>query len=265
MGSVHYPIDIVFADASGRIGRIVHDAQPGSRSRWSHPVCGAVVELQGGQCALSGIETGQRVRVAASREAASSYNLLRTLVEADGDPLMEGYYSREPLETRTPVQNVPPHERFRDHRLPDEAFPEAMDQPQEGWREQFGYQPTEGLEDQVGPNVRMSQIADEGEFVASLVEAMARKQAGGQAALPWAPDALNQGATESAIVTPRVIQSWVNMLGLTPAGGDEVIAAAASPSGMQVLGDGLVLAGLADQARMEQGYLVLHRGRRNHG
>ena len=51
MGQVAFPIDVVFTDGAGVVGRIVHAAAPGSRARWSHPVVGAVVELEGNRLA----------------------------------------------------------------------------------------------------------------------------------------------------------------------------------------------------------------------
>ncbi len=264
MGSVRFPIDIVFADAGGRIGRIVHGAQPGSRSRWSHPVCGAVVELQGGACSLYGVEPGQHLRVAVSRHQAQTYNLLRTLVEADG--YSDGYYSKEPLHPGgVDVPRVKPLEtRWENHKLPDEADPNAMDQPHDGWVQQIGYQPTDELAEQgVGPNVRMTaQISDPGDLVAGLVEAMARQQAAGQPPIRWQVDVLNDGATESAVVTPRDVHAWLGQLGLGAVGHDQVEQTVTSPEGMTVLGDGLVLAGIADQAKVERDFLVLHRGRK---
>lgn len=271
MGTVSFPIDLVFIDAGGHVARVVHAAQPGSRERWGHPICSAVVELQGGACAHAGIAPGDRLRVQASRREATSYNLLRTLVEADA-PLVDGYYSQEPLSPGgVDTPRVPWSEtRFEDRKLVDEAWPEARDQPMDGFKQQIGYQPTDALEEAgVGPNVRMSQrIEDPGALVASVVEAMARQQADGQAPLAWRADVLNAGTTETAVVTPADVWHWMGALGLGTEGRDSVTQAITAPDGLQVLGDGLVLAGLADQAKLHSGattngtVLVLHRGRR---
>ena len=260
MGAVQFPIDLVFADAAGRVGRIVHNAQPGARTRWAHPVCSAVVELQGGACAAHAVEVGHQMRIAVSRHQAQTYNLLRTLVEADG------YYSKEPLlpgGVSTP-HTRPIETRFEDRKLPDEAFPDAMDQPQDGWVQQIGYQPTDELADQgVGPNVRMTaQIQDPGELVATMIEAMARQQMTGRAPIHWAPDLLNDGTTESAVVTPHDVMGWLQQLGLGAQGKMDVARVVTPPSGMLLLGDGLVLAGLADQSQVRGDKLVLFRGRR---
>lgn len=47
MGSVSYPIDLIFI-ANGQVVKIVHNAQPGSKNVWSHPVCDYVLEVLGG-------------------------------------------------------------------------------------------------------------------------------------------------------------------------------------------------------------------------
>jgi hypothetical protein len=63
MGTVRFPIDLVFADASGTVRRIVHAAEPGSRTVWREPVVGCVVETPGGYAARIGLELGDQVRV----------------------------------------------------------------------------------------------------------------------------------------------------------------------------------------------------------
>jgi hypothetical protein len=47
MGSVSYPIDLIFISA-GKVVKIVHNAQPGSNDTWSHPTCDYVLEVLGG-------------------------------------------------------------------------------------------------------------------------------------------------------------------------------------------------------------------------
>lgn len=57
MGQVAFPIDLVFA-RRGEIVRVVHDARPGARERWSERKCSAVIEVPGGFCARNGVEIG---------------------------------------------------------------------------------------------------------------------------------------------------------------------------------------------------------------
>lgn len=179
MGTVAFPIDLVFADASGVVSRIVHGARPGERSQWSHPVVGAVVEVPGGWCARSGLSVGHTLRVAGRRLGAQTYNILRTLTEAssgadaelgrprgpnDGErspfdvhadpPLEDGYYGKEPLHA-PPDFSAPdarprliPPERWNDRTLPDQG-PDAMDgaggawpgtdADSAGWEQGMGY------------------------------------------------------------------------------------------------------------------------------
>lgn len=261
MGTVGFPIDIVFADARGRVGRIVHAAQPGARSRWSHPACSAVVELEGGACGRSGVLVGDRVRV-----ARTDYNLLRGIVEAETEPAAAagpGYYSKEPLETRTPPSEVLPTERFMDRALePDRdlALSQDRNQPYPGWREQIGYQPCElGEEGIVGPSVRMSTVvADPGKLAARLVEGMLRLERAGRPAIEWQP----MGDEEVAVVTPDTVRAWIDQVGLTEADAEMAYRAAVSPGHIRMLADELVIAGITDQAMLRNGYLELKRGRR---
>ena len=148
MGSVSFPIDLVFADASGRIARIVHSACPGTRSTWSHPVVGAVVEVPGGWCARNDVGVGAQLLVAGRKLGVQTYNLLRTITEASAEPeasfekfapeaeaerLDDGYYSKEPQRSAPDYGGVPngiaPGERFQDHNLPDDGGnPNSMSQ-----------------------------------------------------------------------------------------------------------------------------------------
>jgi uncharacterized membrane protein (UPF0127 family) len=274
MGQVDFPIDLLFAGADGVIRKIVHAALPGGQARWSHAATAAVIEVPGGFCVRNSVDIGQHVSVAGRRLSAQTYNLLRNITEADA-PLIDSYYSKEPMPgTEVPHEDIPPEERFREHRLPDEAFPEAMDQPSDGYAEQFGYQPSEGLEDIVGPNVRMmaraterrsrvvrAQVRDMGRYVAGIVEAMARAQATGSWALEWQPDLLNAGATESAVVTQADVSRWLQTLGLDAETRQAAVREVGSVDGLQSLADGLVLAGLADVGRVMGHSIILFRGR----
>jgi hypothetical protein len=137
-----------------------------------------------------------------------------------------------------------------------------MDQPQDGWREQFGYSPHRTLEEEglVGPNVRMSAIQDPGALIVGLVEAMARRSAQGEGTvLRWQP---RGDRFEEAALTPGDVAHWVDTLQLDPMSRNAVIEEVSTPQGIRVVGDGLVLAGIADQAEMRGNALVLTRGRR---
>jgi hypothetical protein len=261
MGSVGFPIDIVFVEANGRIGRVVHAAQPGSRTRWSHPVCGAVVELAGGSCLSWGIDIGHRIQA-----AGGSYNLLRTLVEADAPPMGGGYYTKEPElpgGVKTPREDIPPEERFRHQRLIDEQ-PNAMDQPEEGWRQQFGYQP--GEVEHVGPNVRMTaqvSVEDPGLFIGGLLDSMATWEQQGVPMVDWRRDVTSESKlSEKAIVTSEDLARWANAVDLPPAQRAALLDLMMTEEGQETLADGFVLAGLADQVEIKGNVLEMSRERR---
>jgi uncharacterized membrane protein (UPF0127 family) len=278
MGRVAFPIDLLFADEAGVVQRIVHNALPGARDFWSLPICGAVLELAGGFARAAGIEPG--IRFFAPRRAEHSFDLLRTLTEAsvetpslvpplgaEDDANVHGVGSTKvpPLGPQTP-----PEARFRDHRLPDEAFSEGSDQPWSRWEQTIGYDPTnrdfaEGL----GPALRMGQagadILDPGTLVATVLEAMARRSKAGEGAvLAWRPDTLNVGATEHAVVTAKDLDRWLKALPLDPMTRAEAVDRIATPESLETLGDGMVLAGMADLAQVSDDgqNLVLFRGTR---
>lgn len=74
MGSVQFPIDIVFLMPSPHgmeVGKIVSDAQPGSADWWSHPNTAAVLEIPGGACKKHGIKIGSLCR--ASRRIVADF------------------------------------------------------------------------------------------------------------------------------------------------------------------------------------------------
>lgn len=159
MGTVTFPIDILFADASGRVAKIVHAAQPGSKDRWGVPIASAVIELAGGQASALGVRPGDRIQVAGRKLGIQTYNLLRTLTEADvhanavdsGDWMQDGFYGREPQHAPQDYGGAVNHiggpfddnagnpARFVEHNLPDEGGnPNAMDQPNPDWADVEG-------------------------------------------------------------------------------------------------------------------------------
>ena len=86
MGSVRFPIDIVFCE-SGRVARIVDNAQPGTRDRWGSR-CDGVIEVRGGWCREHGVRVGSPVHVSDVRyvQAAATYDVLRTITTAQEEP-----------------------------------------------------------------------------------------------------------------------------------------------------------------------------------
>lgn len=273
MGSVAFPIDLVFAEADGRIGRIVHGAQPGTRETWTHPVVGAVVEVSGGQAARAGLSIGDVVRVAGERLGQQTYNLLRTLTEAEkgapheelengfhvhGDPppLLDGFYSKEPLHTPPggKKDRVNPEDRFQDR----DPFsdPNAMDQPNEHFEWNDGY--SRPGDDSIGPLRPSAQRyeVELSEFLPAMAEAAARS------GLPYEPLALNDKRAR-AVVTPKVIGGWLHGLGLPESDRDALFDVATSDVGLDAIGSALIAAELAETANITrygaQPVLVLTR------
>lgn len=249
MGTVGYPIDIVFFDANGRAARIV-TAAPGSRARWDLPGCSAVVETPGGFCRRAGFHLGGFARVA--------------------DDLSYGVPELRQRELTDDPSNVDPSDRYRDRQDVSLSSPDAMDGAAPGWEQDFGYsQLNPEYREHEGPALRpaarriaQTEILDPSGFVAGLVEGIARDaQVGG--GIPWRPERLTAGVVESAVITYGDLDRWLDRLKV--AGKDAVLAAAATPNGLQLLGDGLVLAGIADLARVKGDALAVWRGGENRG
>jgi uncharacterized membrane protein (UPF0127 family) len=313
MGKVAFPIDLVFAGGGGTIARIVHGAQPGTRERWNHAITSAVIEVPGGFCQRRGIRVGDQVAVLGRRLGTQTYNLLRTLTEAStdaelgkphdelddngfnvygDDPLSDGYYGREPL--HTPPEGAysritPPEDRFKGHNLPDEAFPDAMQNgPGAGtWEDVQGYDPKylpyadplttdpEGkgnLDDPDAPGaVRMSaQRAQPGEpsqdYDVDISEfAPAIMQAAFRNGIQWQPVSTSP-SEERFVVGPKVIGAWLHALGLPDDQRAIVHDIAKSPEGLEAIADAFILAGQAEGSKVvpvgSESRLVLTRGKR---
>lgn len=88
-------------------------------------------------------------------------------------------------------------------------------------------------------------IDDPAELIVGLIQAMAEKRR----PLDWHRDALNSNLAY-AVVTEADIADWINEFGMTGGEATDVLDAATSPEGMQVLGDGFVLSGLAQIANV---------------
>lgn len=66
MGSVRFPIDIVFlmdTSIGMQAKKIVHNAEPGNRTRWAQNNVSAVLEFPGGTCKKLGIKLGSIIEV----------------------------------------------------------------------------------------------------------------------------------------------------------------------------------------------------------
>lgn len=229
MGSVSYPIDIVFIDPADRVAKVVHNAQPGTRERWSVPYCGAVLEVAGG--GASQIQPGSTVRVAAPPIADSTrYEISFPSEDLDGDTL--------------------PEDRYKERGTPDDASPDADGGSPKYWEQNYGYDPVK-WPDGDGPGLRptAATINDPADYIVGLIEAMARQER----PLDWHRDVLNPSLAY-AVVEPRDISDWLGSYDITSSAGlTDLFEVATSRDGLNVLGDGLVLAGVADIAHVAAG------------
>lgn len=107
MGMVRFPIDIVFC-SQGRVAHIVPNVQPGTRGRWGAR-CDGVIEVRGGWCAENGVKVGSPVRIGElKREAAQTYDILRTLTTAQESP------EKKPEKKPTALDALKVFERLED-------------------------------------------------------------------------------------------------------------------------------------------------------
>lgn len=104
MGTVAFPIDIIFVGSDGRVNKIVPDIEPGQRGSWAMSHVAAVIEANGGFCRDNGIEVGCEVITGLEKEAQ---------IEFTPDP-------RKDINPKMVPAN-PMHDRFKDHGLPDDV------------------------------------------------------------------------------------------------------------------------------------------------
>jgi hypothetical protein len=238
MGSVGFPIDIVFFDGGG-VARKIVTASPGAPGMWSYSDCSAVLETPGGFCRSVGFRTGAPARLVYDQP-------FTTQRELTDDP-----------------NRTPPEERYKDRQDASEASPDAMQGlPSSMWEQDIGYsQLNPEYREHEGPALRpvAQMVADPGAFVAGVVEAIARDTVEGRG-IRWQPETLTAGKVESAVVTADDLGSWLEQLNV--AGQDMVMKVATSPEGLRTIGDGLVLAGIADLSRVIGDKIALWRGTR---
>lgn len=221
MGSVRFPIDIMFVE-NDRVARVIRAASPGARERWSYPRADAVIEVAAGTAPA----VGSRVAIAPP---------------LGRDPTRYEISFPEDL----PGRPGNPMERWKDRGTPDTADPNANQMSNEFWYEQLGYDTVDYHDDQDAPKFRPSAqaINDPAELIVGMIRAMSAQTR----PLDWHRDALNADLAY-AVVTRDDIADWVAEYGMTGGEATDVLEAATSSEGLQVLGDGLVLAGLAQIA-----------------
>jgi len=58
MGSVQFPLDLIFVGDDSRVIKVVNNAEPGTRDQWAMPHTAMVIEVNGGFCRANDIEVG---------------------------------------------------------------------------------------------------------------------------------------------------------------------------------------------------------------
>lgn len=211
MGTVDFPIDIMFIE-KGRVARVVRNASPGSTESWAHSPTDMVLEVKAGLAPPEG-----------TRVAAPSLG---------GDERYEISFPEE-------VDELSMHpSRFKDRDTPDNAFSEADELDPRSWRDRAPYNPVD--DDQYAMRPSASRISDPVDLFIGMLQAMSAEDR----PLDWHRNALSPNMMH-AVVTYDTLEEWVQNFGLDEEDATEVLAAAASAEGLQVLGDGFVLSGLA--------------------
>lgn len=221
MGEVAYPIDIMFIHA-GRVAKVVANAQPGSKERWSHSCCDAVLEI------------------AAQAEPFS----VGTKVAAPAMNPEDRYEISFPNEVTDAAPQ--PSDRWEERALPPVADPNSDQMDNKHWKQDFGYDPLDDPDHNAPvtrPSARKAQtINDPADFVVAFIKTMASR-------LDWTKDELNP-LIDYAMVGPDEIMQWLDEHDLSGSEKTDMYAVATSSEGLNTIGDGLVVAGMADMSHL---------------
>lgn len=214
MGTVSFPIDIMFVE-NGRVARVVRSAAPGTSERWGHPRTAAVIEVAAGRAPNVG-----------ARVAAPSLGR---------DP--ERYEISFPENIH---DNGARDHRWKDRGTPDDADSNADQMSPREFVDRAPYNPL-GDSPATAPFRPAAQvITDPVDLFVGFIDAMSKEAR----PLKWKQNVLSPKLAYS-VITSRDIADWVSNFGLTGGEATDVLAAATSSEGMQILGDGFVLSGLA--------------------
>lgn len=124
MGTVAFPIDIMFVGQDNRISKIVKYAEPGTREKWSMSRVSVVLEANAGFCDDNGIEVGDEVK----SMGKSAQETFPDHPRKDINPKM------------VPPDKTSPSDRFRD-RAPVDLQVEHQD-PGTDFEQQMGRDPS---------------------------------------------------------------------------------------------------------------------------
>ena len=107
MGSVKFPIDIVFVDGD-KVSKIVSDVRPGQFGSWASQ-CTDVVEVNGGWCSDNGVHVGCRVAtpLVEKRGRSEIERLINTSWSGPQEARIKSQKSYDPLRTITEAEAEP--------------------------------------------------------------------------------------------------------------------------------------------------------------
>ena len=283
MGDVPFPIDIMFVE-DGRVARVIRGAQPGSAERWSYPRADAVIEVAAGEAPAVGARVAapigrddQRYKIRFPDEVTDvspapderwKERGLPDTADPNADQMSNKHWKEQhgysPLEEtevpmRATAQLAEPIYAVTRHRCPHCKKAIHEKQPGRphgrGWIHRCGgyYQldTDEALDErkrwvkEYFSRGAQLEITDPADLIVGMIQAMASEQR----PLDWHRDALNDNLAY-AVVAPEDVASWVSALDMPSGESTDVLDAATSPEGLQVLGDGFVLSGLAQIANV---------------
>lgn len=124
MGTVPFPIDIMFVGPDSRISRIVKYAEPGTREKWGMPRVSMVLEANAGFCDENGVEVGDEVK-SMGKSAQETY---------------PAHPRKDINPKQVPPNKTAPEDRFRDR---GPVYEQVENQPHDGehFEQQIGRDP----------------------------------------------------------------------------------------------------------------------------
>lgn len=221
MKSCAFPIDIIGIGEDSKVTRIVASAQPGSKEHWTFPSVSMVLEVPGGTCARLSVSEGFEV----------------TAMDENAEEYFDEVLGEENVEH---MKNA--GEKCGHCGRDDEAknfFGSADKRFHKSCMSRGPFSKKEA-------STHVAQIVDEQKFVEKVANILF-SHAG---SINWTPDVLNGGATERAVVSRRELAKWLTDGKAEDGSTTNILNAASSDRGLNLVGDSFILAGMADIARI---------------
>lgn len=166
-------------------------------------------------------------------------------VEQHRDDRPTGGESHKVFFPREYVEDPSEPDRYSNVGTPDEVDPNADQMSNKHWVDRAPYNPL-GDSPATAPFRPSAQLqVDPADLIVGLIQGMTREAR----PLDWHRDALDHNVVY-AVVDASDIASWLGNLRMSGSVSSDILDALTSSQGMQLLGDGMVLAGLADIANV---------------